>query len=551
MEISIEDIRKLCTERSFDRGIEYYRQGCVQDLEQFGSTITAYVSGTSIYKVTIDIDGGNIKADCTCPYDWGGYCKHIVAVLFALAGKKDVIEKNEEETIRTIESIFNDVTYEEIKAFLLKEFEKNPILRKHFTIFFSGKDASNKSLYDYKEDISLIFDDAADRDGYIGYGVYVDFENIYDIASMYIRNENISEALKIFRALFEAIAEHIGWIDDSDGYYGEEFCRALESFTDCIKSSDIKEEDKKSYIRYLFEKYIEKDPDYLQQYYYYALKDTCNKKDDLLYWKKLLRQYIPSYLPDDKEWIEYFQAREFIKMQLHILGLLGEKKEFYSLIKKFYKKDCEICNIYVDHLEKDSEIEQAIMVAEKGINLFPSHLTIKMRRFLNKYYKDNSKKKYKENLMSLFVLENKWNDYDALKELYPQKEWEKMIPVIIAKLLKEKPFSRDIIINIHLKEEMFDKALEKVLKEKSLYVLSNYRKDLSGCFPKDYFEAYKKLIIPFSGSRTGRTHYQETVEYLRQMKEIKGFEKELLELADSLKKKYKNRPAFLDEMRRI
>ena len=191
------------------------------------------------------------------------------------------------------------------------------------------------------------------------------------------------------------------------------------------------------------------------------------------------------------------------------------------------------------------------MVAEKGINLFPSHLTIKMRRFLNKYYKDNSKKKYKENLMSLFVLENKWNDYDALKELYPQKEWEKMIPVIIAKLLKEKPFSRDIIINIHLKEEMFDKALEKVLKEKSLYVLSNYRKDLSGCFPKDYFEAYKKLIIPFSGSRTGRTHYQETVEYLRQMKEIKGFEKELLELADSLKKKYKNRPAFLDEMRRI
>jgi len=35
------------------------------------------------------------------------------------------------------------------------------------------------------------------------------------------------------------------------------------------------------------------------------------------------------------------------------------------------------------------------------------------------------------------------------------------------------------------------------------------------------------------------------------MKQIKGFEKELLELADSLKKKYKNRPAFLDEMRRI
>jgi len=32
---------------------------------------------------------------------------------------------------------------------------------------------------------------------------------------------------------------------------------------------------------------------------------------------------------------------------------------------------------------------------------------------------------------------------------------------------------------------------------------------------------------------------------------IKGFEKELIELASSLKEKYKNRPAFLDEMKSI
>ena len=81
--------------------------------------------------------------------------------------------------------------------------------------------------------------------------------------------------------------------------------------------------------------------------------------------------------------------------------------------------------------------------------------------------------------------------------------------------------------------------------------MSSYHKDLSNRFPKEYFEAYKKLIIPFSGSRMGRAHYQEIVDYLRQMKKIKGFEKELMELASSLKEKYKNRPAFLDEMKRI
>ncbi|MHB1347348.1 MAG: hypothetical protein ACYCXK_07650 [Candidatus Humimicrobiaceae bacterium] len=46
-------------------------------------------------------------------------------------------------------------------------------------------------------------------------------------------------------------------------------------------------------------------------------------------------------------------------------------------------------------------------------------------------------------------------------------------------------------------------------------------------------------------------HYQKIVDYLRQMKKIKGFEKELMGLAGTLKEKYKNRLAFLDEMRRI
>lgn len=76
---TIEQIRKLCTESSFERGIEYFRQGSVRGLEQFGNRITATVAGTSDYEVTIGIDKEGIESSCTCPYDWGGYCKHIVA----------------------------------------------------------------------------------------------------------------------------------------------------------------------------------------------------------------------------------------------------------------------------------------------------------------------------------------------------------------------------------------------------------------------------------------------------------------------------------------
>lgn len=39
-------------------------------------------SAASAYRVTARLDhSGILETDCTCPYDWGGDCKHIVAML--------------------------------------------------------------------------------------------------------------------------------------------------------------------------------------------------------------------------------------------------------------------------------------------------------------------------------------------------------------------------------------------------------------------------------------------------------------------------------------
>jgi uncharacterized Zn finger protein len=43
MILSMEDIKTLCTETSFVRGMEYFRMGNVTELEQFGNKITATV----------------------------------------------------------------------------------------------------------------------------------------------------------------------------------------------------------------------------------------------------------------------------------------------------------------------------------------------------------------------------------------------------------------------------------------------------------------------------------------------------------------------------
>ncbi len=87
------DLRGPLKSKSLRRARGYVN--CVQNPARSGHTLTAQVRGTRLYEVEIDVEPGGISAICSCPYNWGGYCKHIGAVLlkwiqspgdFAVAG---------------------------------------------------------------------------------------------------------------------------------------------------------------------------------------------------------------------------------------------------------------------------------------------------------------------------------------------------------------------------------------------------------------------------------------------------------------------------------
>jgi uncharacterized Zn finger protein len=83
-----ETIRALATPESFARGHCYFGDGAVSDLIRCVDRLTAEVEGSEFapHEVSIRLhDGGVAEARCSCPYDWGGYCKHIVAALLKFA----------------------------------------------------------------------------------------------------------------------------------------------------------------------------------------------------------------------------------------------------------------------------------------------------------------------------------------------------------------------------------------------------------------------------------------------------------------------------------
>ena len=92
-------IRSLTTDQSFERGYRYYKSNTVSDVVRRGRMITAKVEGSDYepYQIQVLLGESVIEeTSCTCPYDRGGVCKHIVATLLTILHKEDEIETKPE-----------------------------------------------------------------------------------------------------------------------------------------------------------------------------------------------------------------------------------------------------------------------------------------------------------------------------------------------------------------------------------------------------------------------------------------------------------------------
>ena len=83
----ITDFESHVEDKILARGQKYFDDGFVIDMwTEAPNRYQAVVDGSITYDVEIHIDpkGVIVFHSCDCPYDWGEYCKHEVAVLLAI-----------------------------------------------------------------------------------------------------------------------------------------------------------------------------------------------------------------------------------------------------------------------------------------------------------------------------------------------------------------------------------------------------------------------------------------------------------------------------------
>ena len=266
MNITESAIRTRCTDAVFERGRDYRSDGRIQRIERFDDVVTAGIQGSSLYDVTVELEGNSVNARCTCPYEGAGECKHVVAVLLEVAADPP---DDESERVATV---LEDVLSDDLRAFVRDAVAKNPKLRHQFLARFSKED---KSVDDYREEIEALFDQHT-RD-YPVVTDAIDFSHFFDLAEQYRERDQYLAAATVYQALFEGIDGNETRIDAAYDHYARMLQSALDGYVECVLAADP---DPKAFETYagVLEKRASSDPPINDEQFWRALNDLENRR---------------------------------------------------------------------------------------------------------------------------------------------------------------------------------------------------------------------------------------------------------------------------------
>jgi uncharacterized Zn finger protein len=322
------DIARYCTEQSFERGEDYYYRGAISRPFRQGLTLRAECEGSQYepYRVTAELDEQGIKsAYCSCPYDWGSYCKHVVALLLTW------VRDSEEftiipETDELLAGKSREALVEIIKAMLKREPDLLTLLEMP-----SAASAPRQTPVDpevYRRQVAYAFGRA--RDWYDVFAVASELESIKDIGDGFARQGDYLNASTVYLALARESLDRYGQIDD-EGDVGGVIGECIEALGRCISQAGLEAEERWSWMKDIFELYLW-DVNFggigFMEVVGPALLGLCKTEDDAAYLESLVREVMPA---PGGDWGSDWKRKALVGFLLELYESQGRDQDFIDL----------------------------------------------------------------------------------------------------------------------------------------------------------------------------------------------------------------------------
>jgi uncharacterized Zn finger protein len=587
-------LRSLSAEQSFERGMQYYRAGAIDNATRQGNVLTALCEGSSTpaYRLRVELDQAGVRsASCTCPYDWGGLCKHLVALLltyiyqpetFSERGPvADLLKGLEQGDLMTLieNLVFRDPDlYDWLETYISKPGVMKTVTPQGAPAAHTSKKEKRETMVSeqsYRRQVKNILhslDGLTSSQAYWGVsGMVKQLEEVRQSAVQFLEAGDPQGAITILLVLLQEMADEYEIFDDSDGELSDFLDSLGVPLAEAILSTEM-DADERSKL----EGKVEQIGDYLSDYGIDGLEvaaaalkhgwDDAESDFNEESWQE------GEDLDEDDEWDGYV-IDELFTARLNVLERQGRTDEYLDLCRQAGKylrytlmlleigRVDEAVTTAIDQLENAEDalliaqrlrdldrIDDALNVAERGFSLGGRKYDLGCWLGLIQEARGNTDQAilaYRAAFNEMPSLEL----YQTLKRL-SVLEWETTQPQLMDILRSSA--NTHVLADVYLLEEKWDAAIRLADQSAWDYRLVEKVAEAIITHRPDWVIQASRRQAESLIERTQSKYYPYAARWLAHMKQAYIQKGELAEweaYLSNLKSTYARRPALQAELK--
>jgi hypothetical protein len=563
--VRLDNFERKISATIVERGRDYFASGQVYELEEEDDGLwRAAVAGSEDYTVTIaEEPDGELDCECTCPYDQGPYCKHEVAVLFAIrdaraSQKKTIktespgqIKKRRNEQLR---AALEKMSREELTDLLMQQLKKDNLLANELLTRYTDA-VPDKRLYATM--VLSAIRSGKERDGYVDYRgastVAQGVRPLLEQARALIARDDGTKAIPILQAILENLVPALSSADDSDGNMGGCIEEAVEQLNDA--ASNLPPSQKLEFLEY-------------------CLAQSANPHFSGWDWKwDLLQIAADQVMTEDErtrvlvaldgmkrnqrtgqsrfsDYLDEFEETNIVEIQLSLI----ERLDGPDKAREFMQKNVHLNSVretLVQEYIAEKKLATAFKLCKEAIkqyeNSAPGLVGHYQRYLLEIAEQEGDTDEVIRLAKDLFLTTQDFALYDLLKRSVPAAEWPEFVERLIQKIPKAYGGSF-LAAEVLAREGLWDRLM--ALVKTSPVIASRHQKELETRFPGDMCAIYQAAVYQIMRGAAGRGDYQKAADLLIRMKML-GQETQAQTIVKELIAQYPKRRAMADELQKV
>jgi hypothetical protein len=531
-------VRKLSSAQSFDRGQRYFKDGAIIEPLLQGHQLRAQCAGSDYdpYQLSVTFNkNGVAEMDCSCPYEYEGACKHLVALLLVC-----VHQPQEVRRLKSLDKVLAERSQAELIT-IIKEMVKRDAKMLHVIELATAGPGPGKAM-----NIAAYRNQA--RRAMQSESLQLILRELKSLRGTAAQLAKAGDWLNAGAIYNVALDEALGGYDDlvhSMDYDGQ-ICMVIDDLAEglkkCIEKGRVDDRTRLGWIETLLEAYlkdihlggIDLAPNAAE-----AVLESANDAEwewieerlrgEISHSGEFERQCLVGFLSEGFEARDRAEeAAQIIRelgtseQQAHLLIDEGEIAEAMKMIKKIIVGKPGLVTQFADALLAAGAKQEALgLVVEQGGDGRRS------RDWLAEYYrKHGTPQEAVDAQMKLFLGLPGVEGFKKLREVGKKAhDWERVRSEALNALEREGKIGP--LIEIALEEGDVGHALTLLarFKTEAGWGYRDYRWEVARAAEKEYpgeaIRLYQELAEREIGHRS-RGAYQHAVDYLKQAKKLAG-----------------------------